>query len=106
MNYSILDYNVTPPPPTSSSSSIKFELGMGIILYGTISYLVIFLIGVFGNLMVIYVLLKEKELRNFTNYLLANLSIADLMVLFACVPGKQNTFCPYILNNFDYKHKK
>ncbi len=40
-----------------------------------------------GNLMVIYVLLKEKELRNFTNYLLANLSIADLMVLFACVPA-------------------
>ena len=104
MNYSILDYNVTPPPPTSSSSSIKFELGMGIILYGTISYLVIFLIGVFGNLMVIYVLLKEKELRNFTNYLLANLSIADLMVLFACVPGKQNNFCPYILNTFDYKY--
>jgi hypothetical protein len=92
MNYSILDYNVTPPPPTSSSS-IKFELGMGIILYGTISYLVIFLIGVFGNLMVIYVLLKEKELRNFTNYLLANLSIADLMVLFACVPGKQFIRC-------------
>ena len=71
--------NVTPP---------KFELSLAIILYGAVSYSLIFVIGVFGNLMVIYVLLKEKELRNFTNYLLANLSIADLMVLFACVPGK------------------
>jgi hypothetical protein len=92
---SIWDYNVTPPPHTTTSpppptSTIKFELGLGIILYGTISYIVIFLIGLFGNLMVIYVLLIEKELRNFTNYLLANLSIADLMVLFACVPGNHN----------------
>ena len=31
--------------------------------------------------------MKEKELRNFTNYLLANLSVADLMVLLTCVPS-------------------
>ena len=36
---------------------------------------------------VIFVLVKEKRLRNFTNYLLANLSVADLMVLIACVPS-------------------
>lgn len=60
---------------------------LDIILYGTIFYSMIFIVGVCGNLLVIYVLLKEKELRNFTNYLLANLSIADLMVLFTCVPS-------------------
>lgn len=60
---------------------------LDIILYGTLFYSSIFVVGVCGNLLVIYVLLKEKELRNFTNYLLANLSIADLMVLFTCVPS-------------------
>lgn len=56
------------------------------IIYGAVFYIFIFIIGVFGNLLVIYVLAKEKELRTFTNYLLANLSIADLLVLFICVP--------------------
>ena len=68
-------------------SAFNFEMPLGIILYGSIFYAFIFIVGVTGNLLVIYVLTKEKELRNFTNYLLANLSIADLMVLFICVPS-------------------
>jgi neuropeptide Y receptor type 1 len=63
------------------------EMPLDIILYGTIFYILIFIIGVTGNLLVIFVLLKDRELRNFTNFLLANLSVADLMVLFACVPS-------------------
>ena len=61
---------------------MQLQLSIYVILYGTISYSLIFLVGVIGNLMVIYVLMRDKELRNFTNYLLANLSIADLMILF------------------------
>ena len=64
-----------------------FEMPLEIILYGSIFYAIIFLIGVTGNLLVIYVLAKEKELRNFTNYLFANLSFADLFVLVVCVPS-------------------
>lgn len=63
------------------------QMTLDLILYGSFFYIVIFIIGVTGNLLVIYVLMKEKELRNFTNYLLANLSLADLMVLFTCVPS-------------------
>lgn len=66
---------------------VFIEMPLDIILYGSIFYIIIFLIGIIGNLLVIYVLTKEKELRNFTNYLLANLSVADLMVLFTCVPS-------------------
>jgi len=69
------------------SIDYKFEVPLDCIVYGTIAYLLIFLIGTCGNMMVIYVLMVEKELRNFTNYLLANLSIADLMVLFTCLPA-------------------
>jgi len=59
---------------------------LDIMIIGTFSYCLIFIIGFIGNLLVISVLLIEKDLRTFTNYLLANLSIADLMVLLTCVP--------------------
>lgn len=67
-------------------SMINMDMPLDIIIYGSFFYTLIFILGVSGNSMVIYVLMKEKELRNFTNYLLANLSIADLLVLFTCVP--------------------
>lgn len=60
---------------------------LDLILYGTIFYTSIFIIGVTGNFLVLFVIMKEKELRNFTNYLLANLSVADLLVLLTCVPS-------------------
>ncbi|CAF0801441.1 unnamed protein product [Brachionus calyciflorus] len=63
------------------------EMPLDIIFYGSIFYTFIFSIGVCGNLLVIYVLFMNRELRNFTNYLLANLSIADLLVLFTNVPS-------------------
>jgi hypothetical protein len=60
---------------------------LDLILYGTVFYISIFIIGVTGNFLVLFVIMKEKELRNFTNYLLANLSVADLLVLLTCVPS-------------------
>nr|QVK45670.1 G protein-coupled receptor [Proales similis] len=62
------------------------EMSLANVLYGSISYSIIFFVGLLGNLLVIYVFLNRRDFRNFTNYLLANLSFADLMVLFACVP--------------------
>jgi len=72
---------------SNATQTFDFEMPLDIILYGSIFYAMIFIIGVTGNLLVIYVLAKEKELRNFTNYLLANLSLADLFVLVVCVPS-------------------
>jgi hypothetical protein len=80
--------NSTDNNNTDNVTSIPvIEMPLDIIFYGSFFYTIIFLIGALGNLMVIYVLMKEKELRSFTNYLLANLSIADIMVLFTCVPS-------------------
>lgn len=78
-----------PPPlvPLLGAANTSTEMPLDIVIVGTIAYVLIFIVGVCGNILVIYVLLKEKELRNFTNYLLANLSVADLMVLFTCVPS-------------------
>ena len=74
---------------SNRSSKCNFELNMplDVQVVGSILYMGIFVFGITGNSLVIYVLFKEKKLRNFTNYLLANLSIADLMVLIACVPS-------------------
>ena len=73
--------NHSPFDNQTAMPSIKFEMPIDIVLFGFIFYALIFVIGVSGNLLVVYVLAKEKKLRNFTNYLLANLSISDLFVL-------------------------
>ena len=65
---------------------MAIEMPIDVIIYGSFFYVTIILVGISGNLLVIYVLFKEKQLRSFTNYLLANLSFADLMVLLTCTP--------------------
>ena len=72
-----------------------------IIIVGSVSYCLIFLIGIIGNCCVLIVLMIEKDLRNFTNYLLANLSIADLAVLLTCIPiGLHDLFAQERVSNF------
>ena len=68
------------------SDTTSFTDQLDVLIISSFFYILIFVTGVIGNLLVVYVLFKEKELKNFTNFLLANLSIADLMVLFTCVP--------------------
>ena len=79
--------NITSISNFSRIDAPLYVMTLDLILYGTIFYITIFIIGVTGNFLVLYVIMKEKELRNFTNYLLANLSVADLMVLITCVPS-------------------
>lgn len=63
---------------------MKFPLYMRII--ATLACLIIFTIGVCGNLLVPLVVIKTKYLRNSTNLFLINLSVADLLVLIVCMP--------------------
>ena len=55
-------------------------------LLATVACLVIFTVGVCGNLLVALVVIKTKYLRNSTNLFLINLSVADLLVLIVCMP--------------------
>lgn len=50
-------------------------------------YTVILLVGVIGNILVIIVVSRYRDMRNATNLLLTNLSIADLFLLIFCVPS-------------------
>ncbi|CAL4062341.1 unnamed protein product, partial [Meganyctiphanes norvegica] len=48
---------------------------------------VVLIVGVFGNILVPVVILKNRDMRNSTNYFLMNLSLADLLVLLVCLPA-------------------
>ncbi|CAL4116260.1 unnamed protein product, partial [Meganyctiphanes norvegica] len=47
----------------------------------------VIVVGVLGNLLVPIVILKNRDMRNSTNYFLMNLSLADLLVLIVCMPS-------------------
>ena len=58
----------------------------------TIFNILEFIIGVFGNAMVILVVCKVRAMRTPTNYFLFSLSVADLFVLLICQPTAMMDF--------------
>ncbi|XP_064630573.1 trissin receptor-like [Lineus longissimus] len=48
-------------------------------------YSLVFCLCIIGNLLVIFVVLRSRRMRSVTNYLLANLALADLFVGIFCV---------------------
>ncbi|CAN2388764.1 neuropeptide Y receptor activity [Pristimantis euphronides] len=59
-------------------------LGVQVILI--LAYSFIILLGVIGNTLVIYVVIKFKAMRTVTNYFIVNLAVSDLMVNTLCLP--------------------
>ena len=54
--------------------------------YVTVASAIIFLGGVFGNVLVILGVVRMRSMRTRMNYFLVNLSVADLLVLVVCQP--------------------
>jgi len=52
----------------------------------SVTYGVIFLVGILGNVSVGLAVWGNRELRTPTNFFLLNLSVADLLVLLVCMP--------------------
>ena len=52
----------------------------------SLAYLLIFLCALIGNTMVIVVVIRTPHMRNVTNYLIANLAVADILVAVFCIP--------------------
>ncbi|XP_076148833.1 neuropeptide Y receptor Y7 [Alosa pseudoharengus] len=50
------------------------------------AYSLIILLGLLGNTLVIYMIILYKNMRTVTNYFIANLALADLMVDTICLP--------------------
>ncbi|KAK5875208.1 hypothetical protein CesoFtcFv8_027718 [Champsocephalus esox] len=60
-------------------------------------YSLIFLVSVFGNLLIIVVLVLNKRMRTVTNSFLLSLALSDLMMAVFCMPF---TLIPNILEDF------
>nr|KAG5713403.1 hypothetical protein BaRGS_024951 [Batillaria attramentaria] len=52
----------------------------------SLAYLLIFLCALVGNTMVVLVVVRTPRMRSVTNYLIANLAVADILVAIFCIP--------------------
>uniref|UniRef100_A0A8C5ASB0 Neuropeptide Y receptor type 2 n=1 Tax=Gadus morhua TaxID=8049 RepID=A0A8C5ASB0_GADMO len=68
---------------TGMEDSTKI-LGVQVVLI--LAYSTIIVLGVLGNSLVIYVIYRFKTLRTVTNFFIANLAVADLLVNTLCLP--------------------
>ena len=50
-------------------------------------YAVVFVVGLTGNALVVYVVWRNAHMRTVTNLFIVNLSVADLMVIAICLPA-------------------
>ena len=57
-----------------------------IVYTATVLYCLIFLVGIIGNILVITVLSSTRSMKTTVNKYLLNLCVADLMVIFVCMP--------------------
>lgn len=52
-----------------------------------IAYFIVFLVGLIGNSFVIAVVFRAPRMRTVTNYFIANLALADFLVIVFCLPA-------------------
>jgi hypothetical protein len=77
----------------SNTTAQPIEWVPGLQLAACIFYSITLLIGVTGNILVIIIVMKYRDMRNATNLLLTNLSVADLFFLLFCTPdGYQHLY--------------
>ncbi|RUS85343.1 hypothetical protein EGW08_006886, partial [Elysia chlorotica] len=60
--------------------------------YVTVINVIIFVVGVIGNVMVLLVIVRMRALRTRVNYFLASLRVSDLLVLIVCQPSAMLSF--------------
>ncbi|KAL7848082.1 hypothetical protein AOLI_G00228000 [Acnodon oligacanthus] len=49
-------------------------------------YVVVVLVGVFGNYLLIYVICRSRKMHNVTNFFIGNLAFSDMLMCVTCVP--------------------
>ncbi|OCT93497.1 cholecystokinin receptor [Xenopus laevis] len=91
-NWPPWNLNCTPILDRKKPSPSDLNLWVRIVMYS-----VIFLLSVFGNTLIIIVLVMNKRLRTITNSFLLSLALSDLMVAVLCMPF---TLIPNLMENF------
>ncbi|CAO1444275.1 unnamed protein product [Diamesa hyperborea] len=52
----------------------------------SILYFIIFILGIFGNFLVCFVVVRQRTMQTVTNFFISNLAIADILLCLFCVP--------------------
>ena len=86
-NFPILNVTLFTNLTNDSGSSPELPYYTYIYVIVTIFYVIVFIVGVCGNVLVIYVIVTNHDMRTATNVFLGNLSVADLLVLLVCMPS-------------------
>lgn len=73
--------------PVSQNEYSQFQIPAYTFALVTSFSSAIFLIGVIGNLIVMFIILRNRDMRNATNMCLLSLSAADMLVLCVCMPS-------------------
>jgi 7 transmembrane receptor (rhodopsin family) len=80
--------NQTHPPMTGTATSWPPSLSQppSVVAIYSIAYSVVLLLSLVNNTVVLVVIKQVPQLRTVTNYFLANLAVADLIVTFTVMP--------------------
>lgn len=80
--------NSTIPDVNNNRTPIEefVHVSMYSMIFVTVFNVFIFCIGIFGNALVILVMIKLPLMRTVTNYYLYSMSVADCLVLTVCQP--------------------
>ncbi|CAL4069809.1 unnamed protein product, partial [Meganyctiphanes norvegica] len=91
-NFSCFSENVT-----CEHDYYRHTFGVGTIL--CLAYIVVFSLGLVGNCFVIAVVFRTPRMRTVTNYFIANLAFADVLVIAFCLPATllSNIYNPWVL---------
>ncbi|XP_020911250.1 cholecystokinin receptor type A isoform X2 [Exaiptasia diaphana] len=71
---------------TRNYGSVYVQEPLGSYIFRLLLYAIIFLLSLFGNVLVIWIVYRTRELHTVTGYLICNLSVADFGVSLFCVP--------------------
>lgn len=52
-----------------------------------VAYIIVFVVGLIGNIFVIAVVFRTPRMRTVTNYFIVNLAFADVLVIIFCLPA-------------------
>ena len=50
------------------------------------SYVIVVVVGIFGNYLLIYVICRTRKMHNVTNFFIGNLAFSDMLMCVTCVP--------------------
>lgn len=80
-----IDEEVDISPFSEFGNFYRHSTGMTVVY--CVLYVIVFIVGLIGNFFVISVVLRAPRMRTVTNFFIANLAIADILVIVFCLPA-------------------